>query len=111
MEINQVFWTKIEDILFLIETQTKNLERLTKKESETTEKLHQIISDSYMNHPNNSQVRKEGRWQNYSSLADRLDKFAKTYGTGKDQQVQATENLLKSIEVLKQFQDAILLVK
>lgn len=111
MTTNQIFWAKIEDLLFLIETQIKNAERLATKEKETTEKLHQIISDSYMNHPHNSQVRKEGRWQNYSTLADRLDKFAETYGTGKEQQLAYTENLLKTVQVLKDFQETLLLVK
>lgn len=94
---------KIDDILFLLENQLKTSERLALKGNEASEKIYQIISDTYLNHPNNTQGQKAGRWANYSQLADKLEIFTETQKTSKEQQSQITQNLLNTAELLEQF--------
>lgn len=101
-------YSKIDDLLFLIETQIKNCERTSQKDVDSTDKLQKIILDTYMNHPENTQGPKAGRWSQYSALADRLESNMEKFSTAKGLHARCTKDLLNTSELLKQLKSALL---
>lgn len=101
-------YSKLDDLLFLVETQLKNTKYSEQKDAEVTDRLTRIITDCYMNHPDNTKGPKEGRWRNYNALSESLDRFQVKYSEAKENHKTATENLVRISELLQQVKSALL---
>jgi hypothetical protein len=94
---------QIDEILFLLRTQTDQLERLIAQEQQTTSELHKIITDTSINDPKSSKKQINGRWTIYSALANKLNKFSEVHYSKKDTLTEAVRELKNTAELLKKY--------